>query len=256
MSVWECLSAELDAWSAAGKVAEFWWRDDDATDATPALDRLLAVRRRLGIPLALAVIPANARPMLAASLRNEDAVDVLQHGFAHVNHRPDGEKKAELRADRELWDIARDLADGRGCMIRIFGDDGWQGVMVPPWNRIDPEIAGLLPGLGYHGLTTFEAREASAPFPGLTVVNTHIDIVDWPGTRAYAGDDATVGAAVAHLAAKRTGGADPAEATGLLTHHLAHDDGCWTFIERFGAVTAAHPAAVWRSASELFVAPS
>lgn len=256
MSAWEDLSAELEAWSAAGKTAEFWWRDDDAIDATPALDRLLAMRKQLGIPLALAVIPANARPLLAASLRGEANIDVLQHGYAHVNYRADGEKKAELKADRELWDIARELAEGRGCMIRVFGDEGWRSVMVPPWNRIDPEVAGLLPGLGYHGLTTFDARTNPEPFPGLTVVNTHIDIVDWSGTRAYAGDNATIGAAVDHLAAKRTGKADPAEATGLLTHHLAHDDGCWAFIERFGAETAAHPAAVWRSVPELFAEPS
>lgn len=252
MSVWEKLKAELDAWSTAGQQAEFWWRDDDAIDATPTLDRLLALRRQLGIPLSLAVIPANARPMLAASLRGESDIDVLQHGYAHINHRPDGEKKAELKTDRELWDIARELAEGRGCMIRVFGDDGWRGVMVPPWNRIDPEVAGLLPGLGYHGLTTFDRRAEAEPFPGLTVVNTHIDIVDWVDTRAYAGDAAVIEAAVQHLAAKRTGDADPAEATGLLTHHLAHDEGCWAFIERFGMATVAHPAAVWRSATDLF----
>lgn len=253
---WDRLSAELDAWSAAGMTAEFWWRDDDAIDASPALDRLLALRRDLDIPLALAVIPANARPLLAASLRDHTGIDIFQHGYAHVNHRPDSEKKAELQADRELWEIARELAEGRGSMIRLFGDEGWKGVMVPPWNRIDPEVARLLPGLGYHGLTTFRPRTEAEPFPGLAVVNTHIDIIDWIDTRAYAGDDTVIDAVVNHLAAKRAGDADPAEATGMLTHHLAHDDGCWAFIEKFGQATTAHPAATWRSASDLFAEPS
>jgi hypothetical protein len=256
MTVWDNLSNELDAWAATGKTAEFWWRDDDAIDATPALDRLLSLRRDLDVPLALAVIPANARPMLAASLRGESDIDILQHGYAHINHRPDGEKKAELRADRELWDIARELAEGRGCMIRLFGDDGWQGVMVPPWNRIDLEIVNLLPGLGFHGLTTFEAREAEEAAPGLTIVNTHVDIIDWPGTRAFAGDDIVIGAAVAHLSAKREGRADAAEATGLLTHHLAQDEACWEFVEQFCRVTKAHPAAVWQPACDIFAVPS
>ena len=252
MNMWDRLSEELDAWSAAGLEAEFWWRDDDAIDATPELGRLLALRRELDVPLALAVIPANARPALAAARRDEESVDILQHGYAHANHRPPGEKKAELCADRELWDIARELADGRGRMIDLFGADGWLDVMVPPWNRIDPGVANLLPGLGYLGLTTFEPRATAEPVPGLTVVNTHVDIIDWSGTRSYGGDDAMLAAAVAHLAAKRGGSADPAEATGLLTHHLAHDEDCWTFIGRFGRLTVDHPAAKWRAASDLF----
>lgn len=256
MSAWDALSVELDAWAESDRTAEFWWRDDDAIDATPALDRLLTLRRDVGVPLALAVIPANARPALAAALRDEQEIDILQHGYAHLNHRPVGEKKAELRADRDLWDIARELADGRGRMIELFGDDGWLDVMVPPWNRIDAGVINLLPGLGFHGLTMFEARVAEGAVPGLVVVNTHADIIDWPGTRAFAGDDAVIGAIVAHLSAKRTGGADAAEATGLLTHHLAQDDACWEFIERFCRVTKAHPAAGWQPACDIFAVPS
>lgn len=256
MNAWERLSDELDAWAAAGRVAEFWWRDDDAIDATDALDRLLTLRRGLNAPLALAVIPANASPALATALRGEDGVDIFQHGYAHINHRPPGKKKAELGGDRELWDIARELAAGRGRMIELFGDDGWREVMAPPWNRIDDAVTALLPGLGYHGLTTFRARARAEAAPGLSVVNTHIDIIDWPGTRSFAGDAAAIDAAVDHLSAKRHGKADASEATGILTHHLAHDDGCWNFIECFGRATAGHPAAVWRSATELFAEPS
>ncbi len=39
-------------------VADFWWRDDDATTRTPALERLLALSTTPRLPLALAVIPA------------------------------------------------------------------------------------------------------------------------------------------------------------------------------------------------------
>ena len=139
MTAWDRLSAELDAWAAAGLTAEFWWRDDDAIDDTPALGRLLALRRSLNVPLALAVIPANARPALAGVLRDEDGIDILQHGFAHANYRPAGEKKAELGADRELWDIARDLAGGRGHMIA--GSTSWYRpgtVSTLPWRTCCP----------------------------------------------------------------------------------------------------------------------
>lgn len=255
MTAWDSLTVELDAWAAAGQTAEFWWRDDDAIDATPALDRLLALRSELDLPLALAVIPANARPALAAALKGQAGIDILQHGFAHISHRPAGVKKAELGDDRALWDIARELSDGRGRMIDLFGSH-WLSVMVPPWNRIDPAVTGLLPGLGFHGLTTFNARPLTEKPTGLAIVNTHVDIIDWAGTRGYAGDDAVLTAATDHLTAKRTGDADPAEPTGLLTHHLAHDDACWAFIAEFGRRTATHPAAAWRGAADLFPVPS
>ena len=255
MTGWDLLSSELDAWAAAGRVAEFWWRDDDAIDATPALERLVSLRADLDLPVALAVIPAKARPALAAALDGHTGIDILQHGYAHASHRPAGGKKAELGADRELWEIARELSDGRGRMLDLFGET-WLNVMVPPWNRIDPAVANLLPGLGFHGLSAFKPRAADSDSSHLTVVNTHIDIIDWMGTRAYAGDEAVLSAAVDHLAAKRDGRADPGEATGILSHHLAHDDGCWTFIEKFGRCTVAHPAAKWRPAGDLFPVPS
>lgn len=254
MTAWDRFTAELDAWVTAGRVAEFWWRDDDAIDATLALDRLLALRADLDLPLALAVIPATARPALSAELKGRPGIDVLQHGYAHISHRPPGEKKAELGADRDLWDIARDLSDGRGRMFDLFDDD-WLSVMVPPWNRIDPAVREILPGLGFHGVTTFNARAADHNRDNLITVNTHVDIIDWAGNRGFAGDDAVLSAAIDHLAAKRTGSADPDEATGILTHHLAHDDACWAFIEKFGHLTAKNPAVVWRRASDLFPVP-
>ena len=256
MSGWEQLTAELDAWSDAGMAAEFWWRDDDAVEPPPALKRLLDLRNSLDIPLAIAAIPATATKPLGDALSGEDGIAVLQHGYAHRNHRAADAKKAELGNDRELWDIAREIADGRGRMGEIFGDDNWLSVMVPPWNRIDDSVTALLPGLGFHGLTHWNARPTPESVPGLRNVNTHIDIIDWPGTRAYAGDTAVLDAAIGHLSAKRQGKADAEEATGLLTHHLAHDDGCWGFIEAFVQKTSAHPAVVWRPAADLFPEPA
>jgi hypothetical protein len=83
-------------------------------------------------------------------------------------------------------------------------------------------------------------------------VNAHIDIIDWAGSRRFVGEAIGAGAAVAHLEARRETAADSCEATGLLTHHLAHDAGCWDFAERFISATTAHAAARWVSAPEAF----
>ena len=68
MSDWTALQEELEAWRASGRSATLWWRDDDATDCTPALERLLNLAGRYGVPVSLAVIPARATKGLAARL--------------------------------------------------------------------------------------------------------------------------------------------------------------------------------------------
>ena len=57
---WSELTEELDAWATAGRCATLWWRDDDAAQPGPALERLLALSAGHGWPVTLAVIPAKA----------------------------------------------------------------------------------------------------------------------------------------------------------------------------------------------------
>jgi hypothetical protein len=248
---WDRLAAELDRWAAAGRTATFWWRDDDAVAATPALDRLLALRKALSVPLTLAVIPEPAEPPLADRLAAEPDITVAQHGFAHRNHAPEGAPKREL-GDRALAEVTGELQDGWRRLASLF--PAARPVMVPPWNRIDGSVTAALPALGYRGLSTFAARVRREAQPGLVEANTHIDIVDWPGTRRFVGDGAAIGAAAAHLAARREGvpGIDRDEPTGLLTHHLAHDEPCWEFVNRFVARSQTHPAVRWIDADEAF----
>ena len=244
---WRALHAELDAWSAAGAAAEFWWRDDDAADATPALHRLLALRRAADVPLAVAAIPRRSTPTLVRMLERERDVDILQHGWAHADHAPAGAKKAEFGEDRDPRDAAREIAKGRSRLHRLFGRP--PEALVPPWNRIGGSVAALLPDCGVRGLSRFGPRRNPAP---LTEVNAHVDIIDWKGTRGFTGEETAISAAVTHLADRRLGAADPAEPTGLLTHHLVHDEDSWNFLARFLRETAAHPAVRWRRAGELF----
>ena len=48
MSTWTDLSDEAARWSQDGRMADLWWRDDDAADVGPALERLLAIHRDTG----------------------------------------------------------------------------------------------------------------------------------------------------------------------------------------------------------------
>jgi hypothetical protein len=243
---WSDFIAELDRWAAAGLPATFWWRDDDAVDASPALERLLALAAGHGAPVALAVIPAEARSALAARLAphraGARAVRVVQHGFAHRNHAAPGRPKTELGADRPTGQVLGELTRGALALDRLFGT-AWLRVLVPPHNRIAAALAAALPQAGYVGLSTFGHKTRAVP--GLAWINTHIDIMNWTTTRGFIGEDAALGAAVGELARRR----DPAGAavrdrpTGLLTHHLVHDEAAWRFLDRFLGALATHPAA-------------
>lgn len=253
MTDWQGLADELAAWRDAGTVPTFWWRDDDAAEPSDALARLFDLRAAAGVPLALAVIPGRLSAALPSAIPDTPDIAVLQHGYAHTSHAPAGEKKAELGDHRPVWEAARDLMAGRERLIDAFGDRPLS-VLVPPWNRIAGSVVEVLAGLGYCGLSTFGARTKTGGLATLGVTNTHVDIIDWRGLRGFAGDAPCIAAAVAHLAARRAGTADPNEPTGLLTHHLVHDEACEAFIARFVDETTTAGAA-WRQAAHIFPEP-
>jgi hypothetical protein len=251
---WADLHDELNRWGDAGRTATFWWRDDDAVEPTPALDRLLRLAQDHAAPLALAVIPVAAQPTPAAHLTGQTSpnnVCVQLHGYAHVNHAAAGEKKSEYPAGRAPEAVETEISQGLARLRTLFGPLA-APVFVPPWNRIAPATAARLPHLGLAGLSTFGPRRHARPAPGLVQANTHVDPVDWRGSRGYAGDDRTLAAAIAHLRRRRSGECDAEEPTGLLTHHLVHDDALWAFTARFAQTVARHPAAQWLNASEVF----
>lgn len=246
MTSWEKFFAELDLWPAGQ--ATFWWRDDDATAASSALDRLLAVSER---PLALAVVPAYMRVTLAERLAGSK-VDVLQHGFTHINYQPPGEKKAELGNARPIATRLEELARGWQRLSGLFGRRALP-VLVPPWNLIDGALVPRLAGQGYVGLSVDHPRKAADD--GLFRANTHIDVIDWHVRPVrFVGEEAALEFAIAHLAARRTGRVDAKEPTGLLTHHLAMDEEAFAFTGAFIARSATHPAVQWLAARDIFPA--
>lgn len=254
--IWSALERELDAWGAAGREATLWWRDDDAVAPSPGLDRLLDLAASAA-PLALAVIPAEAAPALATRLDGHAAanptaeIHVLQHGWAHRNNAPDGEKKCELVDPARHRALPDELRRGRLRLEEIFGAR-CAPVLVPPWNRLDPALLPHLPGLGFTGLSTYKARAGAQPAPGLTQVNCHLDILQWRPERRFLGTRAALDLLCGHLAARRGGDADPAEPSGILSHHRVHDAAAWDFLAELLARLGAHPAARLLQPAEVF----
>ncbi|RED51333.1 polysaccharide deacetylase family protein [Aestuariispira insulae] len=241
MSIWDELGQELDLWQDIGLVAEFWWRDDDAIAATDALEQLLASAGET--PINIAVIPKFAESGLSQRLQKEKNVTISQHGWQHVNHAPKGHKKAEFKEGRHKTLQSKDIIQGHQRLTQLF-DQQFLPVFVPPWNRIDASGAEALAEAGIKLLSTFNAR--SGREPDIARLNTHMDIIDWRGSRGFAGDDFVLAQALTHLKDRRLQNRiDPAEPTGLLSHHLVHDPGCWYFLNKFNNFIRKHPAACW-----------
>ncbi|MBU2981384.1 polysaccharide deacetylase family protein [Lentibacter algarum] len=245
MSDWQDLKAELKIWQAEGLSLPFWWRDDDAIAATPALERLGALARSHAMPVHIAVIPSLLEESLVQAVNTSDTFKVLTHGWAHKNHALSG-KKCEFGGDRPLAVRQQEARDGRDILQAGFGANAYD-VFVPPWNRIADDLTAELPTLGYEAISTFTPRSTATTPEGLHIVNTHLDPIDWRGTRDTVPPAQFAQSAAALLQARRMGKDDSTEPLGLLTHHLVHTADIWHTVEAFldvlmaGPVEAVHP---------------
>jgi len=246
-SIWAPLEVELDLWAAEGRTARFWWRDDDAVEPTAALDRLLQTAG--DTPVALAIIPDRATEGLARRLATSTTVSVLQHGIAHLNHAVPPAKKIELGAGQATATMAEALAAARRRMAALFGAQ-FRPVLVPPWNRIADELVPLLPDAGFVGLSTAGTHRAAVP--GLDQVNSHVDPIDWHGTRRCRPARDIVAETVRHLSARRQGAPGCEAPVGILTHHLLDDVAAERFAAELAVLVGNHPAANWLDAREIW----
>lgn len=239
-------TAELDRWKEQNLTLPLWWRDDDAIEPTPALDRLLGLAERFEAPMHLAVIPKNATQALAEGLKNQRGVVVLTHGWAHANHAPKSAKKAEFGNHRPTQAMLDEVAAGSERLRMMFGDQALP-IFTPPWNRIATEVAEGLAATGMRALSTFTPRRERFAADGLLQVNTQLDPIAWK-TGGGLLDPSFLDAHLSgQLWDRRTGEADNAEPYGILTHHLVHDDATWDFVEMLVDTITGCGVARWTS---------
>lgn len=233
----------LDVYARDGRTVQLWLRDDDAIEPTAPLSHLLDLSARWNAPMTIAAIPAHATDALADLLKPLPTISVAVHGWDHVNHAPASEKKQELGLHRGEETVLARLADGLTRINALF-DGRAVPLLVPPWNRIAAKLIPHLPGLGYKALSVFGPERGESPLP---LVNTHVDIIDWKGSRGGRSMDVLYAEASAHLQTAKTSQVP----LGILTHHLVHDAAAWEFLDDLFATTANHPACRWVSVGEL-----
>lgn len=239
---WTVVRNSLDSAAGRGRKIPFWWRDDDAIETTSQLDRLTELQTGMALPLTLAVIPEFLAENLAPALYGHTGLTIATHGIAHQNHAPASEKKQELGGHLGICEAAVGLERARRRVHQAFPRQAIP-MLVPPWNRISPTIAAALPDIGFRNLSTYGTASEQPVIPGLTRLNTHVDPIDWRGSRSLF-DPGTLNQGIAAQIDQRLRDSSP-EPVGLLTHHLVHDEEIWVWTEELLDILAQHPAVIW-----------
>jgi hypothetical protein len=223
-----------------------WLRDDDAGPWTAPLAAWLDRLSGLGLPAALAVVPVWLEDRTAEAIAARPGLRVLQHGIAHADHAAPGAKKIELGGTADRDALREGLRHGTE-RLRLAFADRFLPVLVPPWNRIDPDVEAMLPEFGYAAVSTFHTRQAPA-VPGLARIDTHIDVVDWRLRRLR--PVAALDAELERLAATLAEGP-----IGILGHHaLLDDDARAAFGDWLGSLARRHRVE-WLAPDDLFRRP-
>lgn len=238
---------ELDIWHKARQRAQLWLRDDDAVAPTDALTRLVTISGLANVPLLLCVVPQTTSNALRTALEGKQHVCVAVHGFGHHNYAPAGEKAQELGAHRPVMEVVSELQRARAKLGDLYGKR-LSGILVPPWNRISPEVISHLPEIGFSGLSTFGSAHEADGLCNLVQLNTHLDIIDWKGMRGGRDPQWLANELTKLLKRSRLDGSGP---IGVLAHHLVHDELAWNFLEELFKLTVGHPAADWCEADVL-----
>lgn len=242
---WTPLDLELSRWQDTGLVLPLWWRDDDAIAPTGALDQLSALAHKLALPVHLAVIPSAAQPQLATYVSADPTLIPVVHGWAHTNQAAAGEKKCEFPDHRPVEAALSDIEAGLARLQDLFGPR-LEPIFVPPWNRIAADLLPWMAGAGFVALSTFTPRTKTKAAPGLAQINTHLDPIDWKGSRSLVAPDRLIAQVCQQLQARRLGTADNTEPYGILTHHLVHDTAIWEFTAALITRLMQGPAQVWQ----------
>lgn len=250
------LLAELDAWAKSDMTAELWWRDDDAGEPCVELDQLIRLSNEHGVPCGLASIPTRAGEPLRKVVSGAAHIWILQHGYAHINHASSGNGAWELGLHRPTSVVLDELRDGMLKLSQLF-KDRFVPVVVPPWNKMDPELLPYLPVMGFRGASASYKLHRPVPPGDLRVADAHCDVLSWKKPvkiARFAGMEKCVNYLVSHLQDKRLGKTDETEPTCVLTHHLEMDDAAWGFMDTLFSLTCAHPHVRWLSPAHIWPA--
>lgn len=243
---WTPVRDELAKWRRKDLTLPIWWRDDDATEPSAKLDRLIRQSERIGVPIHLAIIPREAGRELAARVGEADHIIPVVHGWSHTNHQPAEDKKCEFGVARSVALRREEASEGLRRLQTLMGQQV-SPMFVPPWNRVPKEFLPELASSGYTSFSTCNPRAVVEPVPGLEQINTHIDPLYWRPSKGLSHPELIIEKLTNLLKRRRQGKDDNTEPFGLLTHHLAHGPRVWEFCNQYWQELLEGPVAIYRA---------
>jgi len=199
---------------------DVFFRDDDAGWGDDRLLELITRFEGYGLPLDLAVIPAELTNGLAERLRARH-VGLHQHGYAHVNHEREG-RKCEFGPSRNYLQQRNDIAAGRDILDALLGRIA--PIFTPPWNRCTLDTAHAALDLGFSVLSR-EHRAEPFGLDGLAELPVHLDVARLSPEElderfaALVGDGRPIGVMFHHAVMDREAFDRAAELLHLLARH-------------------------------------
>ena len=163
LSPWDTFANELDLWIRESYAPMFWLRDDDATQEGDNLNTLIDMCVVAAIPPTFAAIPACVKTSFIGKIKNFPVARVFQHGYAHTNHAPTNEKKAEYGSHRPIKTMTSEISKGWHITKSAFGSQAL-AVFVPPWNRITEHLLPHLPAVGFKGFSSKGTQLSNSAF--------------------------------------------------------------------------------------------
>jgi predicted glycosyltransferase len=227
--------------------ASLFFRDDDCGWSDDRLLLLLDIFADFGISVDLAAIPASLNSAFAQKLSRRMAayperLRIHQHGYAHLNHEPEG-KKCEFGLARNYTSQRSDIENGQRLLAELLGTAP-DPIFTPPWNRCTAVTACCLAELGFQVLS----RDShAAPLEGSSVCELPI-AVDWFAHRKQVRLDRMEWGR--SLAAKLENEA----AVGIMLHHAVMNAEEMQALTQLLSVLARHPNANCRTMQALAVA--
>lgn len=148
-----------------------YFRDDDLGWNPKEFARLLTTFARHDQRMNAAAIPSILtdeiiQESIPYSYQASPYLQVVTHGFAHLNHETIG-KKCEYGPSRKIEEVRNELISGREQLATRF--ENYFPCFVPPWNRMEEDFRNLLPQCGYLMLSRDEGGEGASPVPEFNV---------------------------------------------------------------------------------------
>jgi anaerobic magnesium-protoporphyrin IX monomethyl ester cyclase len=157
-----------------------FFRDDDVSELTSKLKRLIGIFIEEKVPVSLEVIPKKLTNETVDYLLNLKKkypylIDINQHGYSHKNNNDQtNEELYEFGKNRSYEEQFNDIKEGKKIMEKKFGKN-FSLIFTPPFNEYDENTVTALQELKFKAIS---ADNSGFITKGIKTANSSIDLIE------------------------------------------------------------------------------